>query len=126
MTKPDCTHKHAHPGLDVGCTITDLVGISNELFQVTKGKVFQDEVEVLISGGEDGEKGYDVRVLELLKEFQFSDGIRGHALCVLFLYFDLLDGDEFRGIASNVTEEDEGVGTLTELLAWNTMVRSKW
>lgn len=117
MAEPHGAGEHAHPGFDVGGTVADIVGVADEHFEIAEGEVFEHQVEVLVFGGEDGEERDDVWVLEFLEVLQFADRVGGHALCVFLLDLDLLDGDAGCGAGAEVTEEDDGVGTFTELLA---------
>ena len=117
VTEPDGAGEHAHPGLDVCGAVADLVGVLDEHLEIAEGQVFENEVEVLVLGGEDGEEGDDVGVGQLLEMLELADGVGGHAFAVLFLDLDLLDGDEGGGVGAEAAEEDDGVGTLTELFA---------
>lgn len=63
VAEPHGAGEHAHPGFDVGSAVADVVGVSDEHFQVAEGEVFEDEVEVLVFRGEDGEEGDDVWVV---------------------------------------------------------------
>jgi len=72
----------------------------------------------LVFGREDGEEGDDVGVGEFLEEFQFADSIGGETFGVFFLDFDFLDGDEFGRVGFEVAEIDVGIGSFTELFAW--------
>jgi len=98
VTEPDSAGQHAHPGFDVCSTVTDGFGIADEHFQVASGQVLENEVEVLVFGGEDGEERDDVWMRELLKMLQFADGVGGHAFVIFFLDLDLLDSDEGAGL----------------------------
>lgn len=117
VAEPDGADEHAHPGLDVGGSVVHVGGVSDEHLQVAKGKVLEDQVDVLVFGGEDGLEGDDVGVVQLLEVLQFADGVGGHALCVLLLHLNFLDGDELCGVRAEVAQEDYGVSTFTELLA---------
>lgn len=48
---------------------------------------------------------------------ELADGIGGYAFGVFLLDLDLLDGDEGGWVRAQVTEVDDSVGTLTQLLA---------
>lgn len=50
---------------------------------------------------------------ELLEVLELADGVGSHALVVLLLHFDFLDGDEGGWFGAEVAEEDDGVGTFT-------------
>ncbi|KAI9158770.1 Aspartate kinase FUB3 [Paramyrothecium foliicola] len=117
VAEPDGAGEHAHPGLDVGGAVADVVGVADEHLEVAEGQVLEHEVEVLVLGGEDAEQGDDVGVAQLLEVLELAHGVGRHALGVLLLNLDLLDGDERRRLGAQVAEEDDGVGTLTELLA---------
>ncbi|CAI0642138.1 unnamed protein product [Colletotrichum noveboracense] len=113
VAEPDGAGEHTHPGLDICGTVADVGSVFDEHLEVAKREVFEDEVEVLVFGGEDGEEGDDVRMLEFLEVLQFAHGVGGHAFLVFFLDFDLLDGDEGGLVGTEVAEEDDGVGTFT-------------
>ncbi|ROW02657.1 hypothetical protein VSDG_01665 [Cytospora chrysosperma] len=70
--------------------------------------VLEDQADVLVLGGEDGEQGDDVGVGELLQVLELTDGVRGEALGVFLLLLDLLDGDELAGVGLGVAEVDDG------------------
>lgn len=117
MAEPDGTREHSHPGLNIGSTVTDAIDVADELFEIAEREVFEDEVEVLIAGREDGQQGDNVWMLKFLKELEFANGVRWHALGIFFLNLDLLDGNELGGVATDMAKEHKGVGTLSELLA---------
>lgn len=56
-------------------------------------------------------------MVEFLEMLQFTNRVGSHALCVLLLDLDLLDGDERRRLRAQMAQEDDGVGTLSEFLA---------
>lgn len=66
MTEPDSATQHDHPCFDVGGPIVDVVDVLDEFEQVSLGQVFEDEIEVLRFGTEDGVETDDVWVVELL------------------------------------------------------------
>ncbi|EGY17724.1 F-box protein pof6 [Verticillium dahliae VdLs.17] len=117
VAEPDGAAEHAHPGLDVGGAVAHIVRVLDEHLEVAEGQVLEHEVEVLVLGGKDGEQRDDVGVLELLEMLELADGVGGHALAVFLLDLDLLDGHEGGGVGSQAAEEDDGIGTLAELLA---------
>lgn len=113
VAEPHGAGEHAHPGLDVGGAVAHAVRVADEHFQVAERQVLEHQVEVLVLGGEDGQEGDDVGVVELLEVFELAHGVGRHALGVFFLDLDLFDGDERRGLGAEVAEEDDGIGTLT-------------
>lgn len=117
VAEPHGAGEHAHPGLDVCGAVADVVGVADEHFEVAEREVLEHQVEVLVLGGEDGEERDDVWVLQLLQVLEFAHRVGGHALCVFLLHLDLLDGDARGWVGAEVAEEDDGVGTFTELLA---------
>lgn len=117
VAEPHCASEHAHPGLDVCGAVADVVGVADEHFEVAEREVLEHQIEVLVLGGEDGEQRDDVWMLQLLQVLEFAHRVGRHALCVFLLHLDLLDGDARRRVGAEVAEEDDGVGTFTELLA---------
>lgn len=117
VAEPDGAREHAHPGLDVGGAVAHAVRVADEHLEVAEGQVLEDEVEVLVLGGEDAEEGDDVGVAQLLEVLELADRVGRHALGVLLLHLDLLDGHERRRPGPQVAQEDDGVGSLAELLA---------
>jgi hypothetical protein len=53
-----------------------------------------------------------------LEKFEFADSIGGETFCVFFLDFDFFDGNEFGRVGFEVAEIDVGIGSFTELFAW--------
>lgn len=98
VAEPDGAGQHAHPGLDVGGTVADIVRVADEHLEVAEGEELEHQVEVLVLGGEDGEQGDDVGVGELLQVLELAHGVGGHAFCVFLLDFDLFNGDLLGGV----------------------------
>jgi hypothetical protein len=72
----------------------------------------------LVFGRKDGEEGDDVWMGQFLEKFEFADSIGGETFCVFFLDFDFFDGDEFGRVGFEVAEIYVGIGSFTELFAW--------
>ena len=72
----------------------------------------------MVFGRKDGEEGDDVWMGQFLEKFEFADSIGGETFCVFFLDFDFFDGNEFGRVGFEVAEIYVGIGSFTELFAW--------
>lgn len=117
VTEPDGANQHAHPCLDISRSVADALMVADEHLQVAEREVLEDETDILILRGENGQKRDDVGVGQLAEVFQFAHGVGCEALGVLFLLLDLLDSDELGRVGADVAEIDNGIGTFTKLLA---------
>jgi hypothetical protein len=73
----------------------DVFAVFDEHFEVAEGQVFEDEIEILVLGGEDGEEGDYVRVGELLEVLEFADCVRGETFGIFFLNLYLFNCNKF-------------------------------
>jgi len=53
VTEPNGAAQHAHPSFDVAGVIVDVVGILDQLQQISLGQLFEDEIEILVLCGKD-------------------------------------------------------------------------
>lgn len=119
VAEPDSSGEHPHPGFDVRRAVADFVGIADEHLEVPEGEVLEDEVEVLVFGGEDGEEADDVLVVEFLEVLQFADGVGGEAVAEFFLHFDFLNRYQNRLVVSGMAQVDIRISTFSKFLAFH-------
>ena len=113
MAPPHGTIHHQHPALDVGGAVAQRILGFYDGFEVAHGQELEDEVDVLVPGGEDAEEVDYVWVrVEFGEVLAFSEGGGGDAVFELGDDFYLFDGDEGFCVGAEVAFVDIGVGAF--------------
>lgn len=113
--------EHVGPGLDVRSTIRDAF-VFPDVLELAAGEVFENEVDVFVFRGEDGDELDEVGVVQLGEVLHFAEGVEVDAVLPLCVLLHLLDGDELGGVVAVVAAENGGVGSLAEAWAEDELV----
>ena len=113
MAIVDRSTEHAHPRLDITCTVADRF-VSNQLFEVAIREVLDDHVDVLVLGGEHVEQGDNARMRDLLKVLDLTDRVDIQPFSLLRrINFEFLDRNKFGWIGSQMSLVDDGISAFT-------------